>query len=107
MVMSDEQGVRFWKIYVHAITVYVDSVTHYARCGPLWVAKHCVPDCGALPLIITTSEIANGIYFAGFISAQAQDMKLWVEFAPKYKQQSCERLVFSSGTADNTRSSSA
>ena len=76
---------------MRAITVYVDSVASPLR-SPR-VVEHCVPDCGALLLIITTSEIANGISFTGFISAQAQDLRLWVEFAPKYEQQSCERLV--------------
>jgi hypothetical protein len=66
MVVSDDQGTLFWKTYVRAITVYVDSVAK-----PVAVPRGvegtaysiAVLDSG-VPLIITTSTIANGIYGA-------------------------------------------
>ena len=73
MVVSDEQGTLFWKTYVRAITVYVDSVAKPVAV-PRGLQSTAYPiavlDSG-VPLIITASEIANEIYFASFTSAQA------------------------------------
>jgi len=66
IVVSDAAGTLFWKTYIKAITVYVNNqpmpvtIPRGVKDTPFPVA---VLDSG-VPLIVTTSEIANGIYGA-------------------------------------------
>lgn len=66
IVVGDEAGTLFWKTYIKAITVYVNNQPMPVTI-PRGVKGTAFPvavlDSG-VPLIITTSEIANGIYGA-------------------------------------------
>ncbi|KAF9218776.1 acid protease [Gyrodon lividus] len=64
-LVSDSFGTLFWKTTVRAITVYVNgqarSIALHSLSGAVYPTA--LLDSG-VPLIITTSEIANGIYGA-------------------------------------------
>ncbi|KAF9651667.1 acid protease [Thelephora ganbajun] len=65
-IVSDGNGATFWKISVTAITVYVDGVRKEVNTGPSSSGSAfptAVLDTG-VPVILTTSAIANGIYGA-------------------------------------------
>ncbi|KIJ59284.1 hypothetical protein HYDPIDRAFT_162632 [Hydnomerulius pinastri MD-312] len=68
-LVSESVGTLFWKTNVHAITVYVNGqakpITLQSVSGAAYPTA--LLDSG-VPLIITTSEIANGIYGALGIS---------------------------------------
>lgn len=69
-LVSERDGVLFWKTIVRAITVYVDGqakpivLGHSAQGG---VFPTATLDTG-VPVILTTSAVANGIYGALGIS---------------------------------------
>ncbi|KAF8636237.1 hypothetical protein AX17_003722 [Amanita inopinata Kibby_2008] len=65
-LVSDRAGVLFWKVSVTAITVYVDGNARpvdIGRSNTGAVFPNAVLDSG-VPLILTTSKVANGIYGA-------------------------------------------
>ena len=65
-IVSEGNGAMFWKISVTAITVYVDGVRKEVNTGPSSGGSAfptAVLDTG-VPVILTTSAIANGIYGA-------------------------------------------
>jgi hypothetical protein len=73
-LVSESSGTLFWKLRVRAITVYVDGVAKPVTLGQSSSGEAfptAVLDSG-VPLILTTSAIANGIYGAIGISP-AQD----------------------------------
>jgi hypothetical protein len=65
-LVSEQEGVLFWKTVVQAITVYVNGqrkpvvLSHFAQDS---IYTTATLDSG-VPLILTTSAIANGIYGA-------------------------------------------
>lgn len=64
--VSDESGILFWKVSVKAITVYVNGTARSVELGRSITGASfpvAVLDSG-MPLILTTSDIANGIYGA-------------------------------------------
>lgn len=65
-ILSEGNGAMFWKISVTAITVYVDGVRKDINIGPSNSGSAfptAVLDTG-VPVILATSDIANGIYGA-------------------------------------------
>jgi hypothetical protein len=65
-VVSDKPGTLFWKLSVKAITVYVNGTRNSVQLGPSSTGASspiAVLDSG-VSLILTTSNIANGIYGA-------------------------------------------
>ena len=65
-LVSDRNGALYWKTSVRAITVYVNGVARpidigHSNSGAVFPSA--VLDSG-IPLILTTSSIANGIYGA-------------------------------------------
>jgi len=65
-VVSDKPGTLFWKLRVTAITVYVNSTTEVVQLGASNTGASspvAVLDSG-VSVILTTSNIANGIYGA-------------------------------------------
>jgi hypothetical protein len=66
IVVSDEEGTLFWKTYISAITVYVDGMVRPVAIstGVKGTAYPVALLDSGVPLIITTSTIANGIYGA-------------------------------------------
>lgn len=65
-IVSEGNGVMFWKISVTAITVYVDGTRKEVNIGPSSSGSPfptAVLDTG-VPVILTKSAIANGIYGA-------------------------------------------
>lgn len=65
-LVSEGNGAMFWKTSVTAITVYVDGVQKEVNIGPSGgglAFPTAVLDTG-VPVILTTSAIANGIYGA-------------------------------------------
>lgn len=64
--MADKAGILFWKVDVQAITVYANGKIQpisMGRPATGGVFPTAVLDSG-VPLILTTSTIANGIYGA-------------------------------------------
>lgn len=64
--MSDRPGTLFWKVTVKAITVYVNGSTEKIQLEKSVTGASfplAVLDSGA-SVILTTSDIANGIYGA-------------------------------------------
>jgi hypothetical protein len=64
--VSEKSGTLFWKVGVRAITVYVNGVARkvdVGRSNTGAVFPSAVLDSG-VPLILTTSTIANAIYGA-------------------------------------------
>jgi hypothetical protein len=64
--MADRPGILFWKVNIRAITVYVNGQAQRVSIGKSvtgGVFPSAVLDSG-VPLILTTSTIANGIYGA-------------------------------------------
>jgi hypothetical protein len=65
-IVSEGSGAMFWKVSVTAITVYADGVRKEVNTGPSSSGSTfptAVLDTG-VPVILTTSAIANGIYGA-------------------------------------------
>ena len=65
-IVSEGNGAMFWKVSVTAITVYVDGVQKDVSIGPSRSGSAfptAVLDTG-VPVILATSDIANGIYGA-------------------------------------------
>lgn len=65
-LVSDRNGVLFWKASVRAITVYVNGVPKPVSLGPS-VSGGAFPSAvldSGVPLILTTSPVANAIYGA-------------------------------------------
>ncbi|KAF9532215.1 aspartic peptidase domain-containing protein [Crepidotus variabilis] len=78
-LVGDQNGVLFWKVNVRAITVYVNSVPMHinvGRAGNGGAFPSAVLDTG-VPLILTTSTVANAIYGAIGINP-ASDGKYYV-----------------------------
>lgn len=64
--MSESAGTLFWKVSVRAITVYVNGTAKpvdVGRSNTGAVFPSAVLDSG-VPLILTTSNVANAIYGA-------------------------------------------
>ena len=65
-VISEREGVLFWKTYMEALTVWVDGNPMPVRLGASAggaAYPEAVLDSG-VPLILTSTAIANGIYGA-------------------------------------------
>ena len=65
-MVSDKPGTLFWKLRVTAITVYVNSTTEVVQLGASNTGASspvAVLDSG-VSVILTTPNIANGIYGA-------------------------------------------
>ncbi|KAF8721826.1 hypothetical protein AX14_010160 [Amanita brunnescens Koide BX004] len=65
-LVSDRVGIIYWKVTVHAITVYVDGVRKPVDIDASAGGEQyptAVLDSG-IPVILTTPDIANGIYGA-------------------------------------------
>ena len=84
--MGDKPGILFWKVTVKAITVYVNSTRKPIQLsGSITGAPSpiAVLDSG-VPLILTTTEIANGIYGAIGINPASDGMCMSI-FLVKYR----------------------
>ncbi|KAF8815614.1 acid protease, partial [Phlegmacium glaucopus] len=77
--VGDTLGTLFWKVTVTAITVYVNGTTQHIQVGRSISGRTspvAILDSG-VPLILTTTAIANGIYGAIGVHP-AQDGKYYV-----------------------------
>ena len=74
--MSDKPGTLFWKVTVNAITVYVNGTTERIQLRRSVTGASspiAVLDSG-VSVILTTSDIANGIYGAIGINPASNGM---------------------------------
>ena len=74
--MSDKPGTLFWKVTVKAITVYMNGTTERIQLGRSATGASspiAVLDSG-VSVILTTSDIANGIYGAIGINPASNGM---------------------------------
>ena len=75
-LVSDKPGILFWKVTVEAITVYMNGTTEKIQLGRSVTGAStpiAVLDTG-VSVILTTSDIANGIYGAIGISPASNGM---------------------------------
>ena len=75
-LVGDKPGILFWKVTVKAITVYVNGTTERIKMGKSVTGASspiAVLDSG-VSLILTTSDIANGIYGAIGINPASNGM---------------------------------
>jgi hypothetical protein len=87
-IVSEGNGASFWKISVTAITVYADGVRKEVNTGPSSSGSAfptAVLDTG-VPVILTTSAIANGIYGALDIHPAHDKNCECIEFPPIHQK---------------------
>jgi hypothetical protein len=75
-LVGDKQGILFWKVTVKAITVYINGTKERIQLGKSVSGASspiAVLDSG-VPVILTTSVIANGIYGAIGINPASNGM---------------------------------